>query len=84
MALVPSVARRPGVALRPLKQQVFRTVSAVVRNRAKRRLRAATAGMVVLFLLLSARVVQVQGLSADRYSAFGESQRVLHHVREIA
>ena len=34
------------------------------------------AGMVVLFLLLSARVVQVQGLSADRYSAFGESQRV--------
>ncbi|GLY52098.1 LysR family transcriptional regulator [Lentzea sp. NBRC 102530] len=34
VALVPSVARRPGVALRPLKQQVFRTVSAVVRNRA--------------------------------------------------
>jgi DNA-binding transcriptional LysR family regulator len=34
VALVPSVARRPGVALRPLTQQVFRTVSAVVRNRA--------------------------------------------------
>ncbi|MFI6101895.1 LysR family transcriptional regulator [Lentzea sp. NPDC051213] len=34
VALVPSAARRPGVALRPLKQQVFRTVSAVVRNRA--------------------------------------------------
>lgn len=34
VALVPSVARRPGVALRPLKQQVFRTVAAVVRNRA--------------------------------------------------
>jgi len=34
VALVPSVARRPGVALRPLTQQIFRTVSAVVRNRA--------------------------------------------------
>jgi DNA-binding transcriptional LysR family regulator len=34
VALVPSVARRPGVALRPLRQQVFRTVSAVVRKRA--------------------------------------------------
>ncbi|MDX8143645.1 LysR family transcriptional regulator [Lentzea sp. BCCO 10_0061] len=34
VALVPSVARRPGVALRPLTQEVFRTVSAVVRNRA--------------------------------------------------
>jgi DNA-binding transcriptional LysR family regulator len=34
VALVPSVARRPGVALRPLTQQVFRTVSAVVRHRA--------------------------------------------------
>lgn len=34
VALVPLVARRPGVALRPLKQQVFRTVSAVVRHRA--------------------------------------------------
>ena len=34
------------------------------------------AGMLALFLLLSARVVQVQGLEADRYSAFGESQRI--------
>ncbi|HEX2699363.1 MAG TPA: penicillin-binding protein 2 [Acidimicrobiales bacterium] len=32
--------------------------------------------MVLAFLLLAARVVQVQGVSADRYSAFGESQRV--------
>ncbi|GLZ32817.1 LysR family transcriptional regulator [Lentzea sp. NBRC 105346] len=34
LALVPSLARRPGVALRPLKQPVYRTVSAVVRHRA--------------------------------------------------
>ena len=36
--------------------------------------------MLVAFLLLAARVVQVQGVSADRYSAFGESQR----VRDVA
>jgi DNA-binding transcriptional LysR family regulator len=34
LALVPTLARRPGVALRPLKQPVYRTVSAVVRHRA--------------------------------------------------
>jgi DNA-binding transcriptional LysR family regulator len=34
LALVPSLARRPGVALRPMKQPVYRTVSAVVRHRA--------------------------------------------------
>ncbi|TWP51106.1 LysR family transcriptional regulator [Lentzea tibetensis] len=34
LALVPSLARRPGVALRPMKQPIYRTVSAVVRHRA--------------------------------------------------
>ncbi|PLS76437.1 MAG: penicillin-binding protein 2 [Actinobacteria bacterium] len=32
--------------------------------------------MLVAFGFLSARLVQVQGLSADRYAAFGESQRI--------
>lgn len=32
--------------------------------------------MLVVFVLLSARLVQVQGISADRYAAFGESQRI--------
>lgn len=32
--------------------------------------------MVIAFLLLAARVVQIQGVSADRYTAFGENQRV--------
>jgi len=36
--------------------------------------------MLVAFVLLAARVVQVQGISADRYSAFGESQR----IRDVA
>ena len=46
------------------------------RASSRRRLAAAMVAMVVGFLVLAARVVQVQGLSADRYSAFGESQRV--------
>ncbi|MEO7837439.1 MAG: penicillin-binding protein 2 [Acidimicrobiales bacterium] len=32
--------------------------------------------MLVVFGFLGARLVQVQGLSADRYTAFGESQRI--------
>jgi len=32
--------------------------------------------MVIAFLVLAARVVQVQGVAADRYSAVGESQRI--------
>lgn len=32
--------------------------------------------MLVVFGLLGARLVQVQGLSANRYAAFGESQRI--------
>lgn len=45
-------------------------------RRPGRRLAATTAVMVAAFVVLAARVVQVQGLEADRYSAFGESQRV--------
>ncbi|MFP5375527.1 MAG: peptidoglycan D,D-transpeptidase FtsI family protein, partial [Acidimicrobiia bacterium] len=48
----------------------------VGRRSPRGRLAVALAGMLAMFLLLSARVVQVQGLEADRYSAFGESQRV--------
>ncbi|MDP9072383.1 MAG: penicillin-binding protein 2, partial [Actinomycetota bacterium] len=42
----------------------------------RRRLLVTVVTMVVAFAVLAGRLVQVQGLAADRYAAFGESQRV--------
>ena len=46
---------------------------------ARRRLVATVVAMLVAFAVLAGRVVQVQGLAADRYADFGESQRVHTH-----
>ena len=46
------------------------------RGGTRRRLRAALACVLVGFFVLTARVVHVQALAADRYAAVGESQRV--------
>ncbi|MGH9179927.1 MAG: peptidoglycan D,D-transpeptidase FtsI family protein, partial [Acidimicrobiales bacterium] len=46
------------------------------RHNPSRRLAVTSMAMVFAFLVLAARVVQVQGLESERYSAFGETQRV--------
>ncbi|HUP70489.1 MAG TPA: penicillin-binding protein 2 [Acidimicrobiales bacterium] len=63
-----SRARRP-----PPRQKTALSTRA---SSPRRRLIGVLATMLVVFGVLSARLVQVQGFSAKRYTAFGESQRI--------